>query len=106
VGFGETHRAALAGFVHPIFISLHAEPPDARPRLDMGDQLTIGISHASTYFGHLRVGQPHLARVLDVIEQRSGCGILLRLGQSFDLAQRLSEQFGDGGNMALTGQQV
>jgi hypothetical protein len=43
-----------------------------------------------------RIGQPQVTHMVDIVEQRARRGILLRLGQAFDLAQRLFEQFCHG----------
>jgi hypothetical protein len=63
-------------------------------------QRAVWISPAAAHFGHLRLGQSHVAHMLDVAEQRAGGSILLTIRQLFDLAQRLFEQFCHSLNIA------
>src|SRR5438270_10803644 len=71
---------------------LRAQPSNALARFGMGQQRAIRIGPAATHFGNLRLGQTRIMHVLDIIEQRTRGGVLLTLGQLFNLAQRLFEQ--------------
>lgn len=89
-------RLSKTGFITPAM----NQPRDALARLDVGYQFAIRIVPALAYFGDLSLGQLQVTHMPDIVEQRARSGVLLRLGQMFDLAQRLFEQFCHGRNLA------
>jgi hypothetical protein len=80
-------RLIVEDQLHP----LGAKPGDALACLGVRDQLAVGIGPAAAHLGDLRVGQSHIAHVLDVVEQRAGSSILVSFRQLFDLAHSLFE---------------
>src|ERR1700760_2852719 len=67
------------------------QPINALSRLCVGDQLTVLISPPPPNFLKLGVRQADIPHVLDVIEERPRCGVLIIRRQLLNLSQGLFE---------------
>jgi hypothetical protein len=76
---------------YELHVPLLAQSSNAVAGFLKGQQLAIGIGPAAANLGHLRVGQANIMHMLDIVEQRTRGGVLLPLGQLFNLAQGLFE---------------
>jgi hypothetical protein len=69
-----------------------AQPTNALPRLGVGHNFAIRIRPSAANFLKLCIRQPDVTHMLDVVEERSGCGVLILGRESLDLSQSLLEQ--------------
>lgn len=62
---------------------------DACPCLVEGEQLTIWVSDPAAHLGNLLIRQLDRVHVLDIVQQRPGCGVLLAFRKLLDPANGL-----------------